>query len=78
MLGNLSFTRKIWSISSLTTCIFSLLNIYFKFTVFYYRGDRQNALQHGLLLFLDMPSRHVETWARRSCFPCQAGSGRSE
>ena len=22
-----------------------------------------------------MPSRHVETWARRSCFRCQAGSG---
>ena len=22
-----------------------------------------------------MPSRHVEIWARRSCFRCQAGSG---
>ena len=24
---------------------------------------------------LDMPSHHAETWARRSCFRCQAGSG---
>jgi len=41
--------KEILSTSSLKICMFSLLNIYFKFTVFYHRSDHQNALQHGLL-----------------------------
>ena len=49
MLGNLSFTRRNLVNSSLKICIFSLLNIYFKFAVFYNRSDGQDALQHGLL-----------------------------
>ena len=51
MLGNLSFTRKNLANFLFKNLHFSLLNIYFKFTVFYHRSDRQNALQHGLLLF---------------------------
>ena len=49
MLGNLSFTRRNLVNFFVKNLIFSLLNIYFKFTVFYHRSDRQNALQHGLL-----------------------------
>ena len=41
--------EEISSISSWKICIFSLLNIYLKFTVFYHWSDRQNALKHGLL-----------------------------
>ena len=51
MLGNLSFTRKNLVNFLFKNLHFSLLNIYFKFIVFYHRSDRQNALQHGLLLF---------------------------
>ena len=50
MLGNLSFTRKNLVNFLVKNLHFSLLTIYFKFTVFYHRSDRQNALQHGLLL----------------------------
>ena len=41
--------EEISPISLLKICSFSLLNIYLKFTVFYHRSDRQNALKHGLL-----------------------------
>ena len=51
MLGNLSFTQKNLVNFLVKNLHFSLLNIYFKFTVFYHRSDGQNALQHGLLLF---------------------------
>ena len=50
MLGNLSFTqRNLVNFLIKNRCIFSLLNIYFKFTLFYHWSYCQNALQHGLL-----------------------------
>ena len=65
----MSFIADILSISSLEICIFSLLNIYFKFTVFYHRSDCQNALQHAWFApILDMLSRLVEIWAWHSFF----------
>ena len=55
MLGNLSFTRRNVVNFFIKNLHFSLLKIYFKFTVFYHWRDRQNALQHGLLPSLTCP-----------------------
>ena len=74
MLGNLSFTRRNLVNSSLKICIFSLLSIYFKFT-FLSSEWSSKCSSTWFAAVLDMPSRHLEIWARRSCFRWQAGSG---
>ena len=49
MLGNLSFTRRNLANFFVKNLHFLKLNIYFKFTVFYHRSDRQNDLEYALL-----------------------------
>ena len=75
MLGNLSFTRR-------NLVNFFVKNLHFFFIEYlsqiYCILSSEWSSKCSSTWFaavLNMPNRHVEIWARRSCFRCQAGSG---